>query len=197
MKRMLTMPVIALGGALFATLLAPSARAGCGDNPVQSPASIQPPSPYLRQAVNRPGNFLLVSDNDDRSDAPIVGLWKVTFLSKNNAGIDDGTVIDAGYVQWHADGTEIMNSIRPPATQNFCLGVWKKIGHLAYKLNHFALSFDLTGNRNGFVNIREEVTVDPREDKYKGTFTIDVFTNDGLKVSHLAGDLTGERITAD
>jgi hypothetical protein len=30
-------------------------------------------------------------------------------------------VIDAGFAQWHSDGTEIMNS-HAPATSNFCLG---------------------------------------------------------------------------
>jgi hypothetical protein len=48
-----------------------------------------------------------------------------------------------GFSQWHSDGTEILNSSRPPATSNFCLGVWEKTGPFAYKLNHFALSSDL------------------------------------------------------
>lgn len=56
---------------------------------------------------------------------PIVGMWKVAFLAKGNTGLDappDGTPIDSAIVQWHADGTEIMNSGRPAQDGNFCLG---------------------------------------------------------------------------
>ena len=60
--------------------------------------------------------------------SPIVGFWKVKFISEGNSGIPDGTVIDNGFAQWHSDGTEILNSSRPPATSSFCLGVWQKSG---------------------------------------------------------------------
>ncbi len=75
-------------------------------------------------------------DNDwDRDHrASIVGLWKFTFVAEGNSGNPapfnppDGATLDAGYVQWHSDGTEIMNSGRDPATGSFCLGVWKTTG---------------------------------------------------------------------
>jgi hypothetical protein len=39
-------------------------------------------------------------------------------------------------VQRHADGPETMNSgLRPPASGNFSLGVWEKLGAGAYKLS--------------------------------------------------------------
>jgi hypothetical protein len=75
-----------------------------------------------------------------------VGFWKIKFVSEGSSGIPDGTVIDNGLAQWHSDGTEIMNSSRPPATGNFCLGVWQKSGPSSYKLNHFALAYDVSGN---------------------------------------------------
>lgn len=174
------------GGAVIATLLAPYASAGCGEIPVRPSAGILRPS----------SQFVLVSDNEP-AGAAVVGFWKITFVSQNNTGIPDGTVLDAGYAQWHSDGTEIMNSSRPPATQSFCLGVWKKIGPSTFKLNHFALSFDLSGNPAGGSNIREEVTVDHGGNKYTGTFAIDVFDNNGIHVRRIAGLVTGERITAD
>jgi hypothetical protein len=59
--------------------------------------------------------------------AAIVGFWHVTFISKGTGFIPDGTVVDMGFSQWHSDGTEILNSSRPPATSNFCLGVWKRL----------------------------------------------------------------------
>jgi hypothetical protein len=97
---------------------------------------------------------VLVSDNEP-AGAAIVGFWKFTFVSQNNPGIPDGTVLEVGYAQWHSDGTEITNSSRSPATGNFCLGVWKKTGPSSFKLNHFALSFDLSGKPVGGANIRK------------------------------------------
>jgi len=141
---------------------------------------------------------MMVSDSEP-SGASVVGLWKVTFLAKNSPPIPDGTMVDWGYAQWHSDGTGIMNSGgRAPATQNFCLGVWAKTGHSTYKLNHVALSYDASsGALNGTVSIRERVTVDHTGNKYDGTFTIDVSDPSGKPVALLAGEVTGERITAD
>jgi hypothetical protein len=54
-------------------------------------------------------------------------MWRFTMTvpGPNGATI----VIDDGYSQWHADGTEIMNSgAHAPNTSNFCLGVWAQIG---------------------------------------------------------------------
>jgi hypothetical protein len=174
-----------LAATVFATIFAPGANAGCGEIERQQAASRHPSS-----------TFVLVADNEP-AGAAVVGFWKFTFVSRNNPGIPDGTVLDAGYAQWHSDGTEIMNSSRPPATQSFCLGVWKKTGPSSFKLNHFALSFDLSGNSVGGSNIREEITVEHGGDKYTGTFTIDAFDVHGVHVRHIAGDVTGERITAD
>jgi hypothetical protein len=171
------------GLAVFAMILTPSASAGCGELPRQ-------------QAANRLSPFVQVSDNEP-AGAAIVGFWKFTFVSRNNAGIPDGTLLEVGYAQWHSDGTEITNSSRSPATGNFCLGVWKKTGPSSFKLNHFALSFDLSGKPVGGANIREEVTVEHGGDKFTGTFTIDRFDINGVHIGRIAGDVTGERITAD
>jgi hypothetical protein len=180
-----------IGLAVFAAAFAPIATAGCGDIPARPPAFHRPQARYLMQAAYRPARLVLASDNAP-SGASIVGLWKVTFTS-------NGTMVDWGYAQWHSDGTEIMNSGgRAPATQNFCLGVWEKTGNFSYKLNHVALSYDATsGALNGTVSIREQVTVDHTGNNYQGTFTIDVFDPNQNPVAHLAGEITGERITAD
>jgi hypothetical protein len=143
------------------------------------------------QAAYRPARFVLASDKDP-AGASIVGLWAVTFTV-------GGTMVDWGYAQWHSDGTEIMNSGgRAPATQNFCLGVWEKTGNSSYKLNHVALSYDAaTGALNGIVSVREWVTVDHTGNNYQGNFTIDVVDPNKNPVGHVAGEITGERITAD
>src|SRR4029077_2486440 len=80
-------------------------------------------------------------ESKDKDNDPIVGFWRVNLVSKGNSGIPDGAILDAGFSQWHSDGTEILNSSRAPETQSFCLGVWKKTAPFHYKLNHFAISW--------------------------------------------------------
>ena len=136
-------------------------------------------------------SLILASDHDSAS-AGIVGLWKVKFVAP------DGTVIDEGYATWHSDGTEIMNSGRPPITGNFCMGVWRSTRRSTYRLNHFGLSWDPTGtNLIGPANIREEVVLARSGNSYAGTFTIDQFDVDGNVLAHIAGQVTATRITAD
>jgi hypothetical protein len=127
----------------------------------------------------------------------IVGFWKAKFISEGSSGIPDGTLIDSPFVQWHADGTEIMNSTRVPATQSFCLGVWRKAGELRYELNHFALSFDTSGNFVGPTQIREDITLNEDADKYSGMFTIDQYDPSGKLLQEVLGKVTATRITVD
>jgi hypothetical protein len=120
---------------------------------------------------------VLVADHD--SDDRIVGFWKVEFK------LEDGTVFDDGLAQWHSDGTEIMNSgSHPPATGNFCLGVWKKSGRSRYNLNHFGLSWDHDSQGNpifiGPARIQETITLEPSGDSYYGTFTVDQYDLSGI-----------------
>jgi hypothetical protein len=129
--------------------------------------------------------------------AAIVGFWHVKFISKGTGFIPDGTVVDMGFSQWHSDGTEILNSSRPPATSNFCLGVWEKTGPFSYKLNHFALSSDLNGNMIGPANIREDVTLDAQGASYAGTFSIDQYDTSGNLLVHIIGEVKATRITVD
>jgi len=123
----------------------------------------------------------------DEANDPITGLWQVTL----SAG---GNVIDHGFAQWHADGTEIMNSGRPAITGNFCLGTWKVAdGH--YTLNHYAISWDDTGlNPTGLVNIRETVTLRPNKDQFSGSFSITQYDVSGTAVGGVSGQITGNRV---
>ena len=154
--------------------------------------------PQAWQGTSRliPASFSLTA-GQTAADERIVGFWKVKFLSEGNPGIPDDTVIDNGFAQWHGDGTEIMNSSRPPATGNFCLGVWGKSGPSSYDLNHFALSSDPGGNLIGPAQIREQVTLDRRGDRYEGTFTIDQYDLSGNPLAHISGRITATRITLE
>jgi hypothetical protein len=171
-----------LGGlAVLASLaLAPAAWAGCGDYAIKQPASWD--GKYN-------GGLFRQTDYEESS---IVGMWDFKFFAGT-------TMIDFGYAQWHSDHTELMNSgTRAPATQNFCMGVWKKTGPSRYHLNHFALSYDLSGHLDAKVNIQEDVVVDADGRSYSGSFTIDVYAPaGGNPVQHVDGQVTATRVTAN
>jgi hypothetical protein len=199
--KMFKQMTIALAVVLMAAVLTPTASAGCsGPQPFTPGASLQPQS-WHRNAEVGPASLLLVRDVDD----PIVGMWQVHFIAKGNGpdGPPDFTTIDSGIVQWHSDGTEIMNSGRPAQDGNFCLGVWEKTGKFRYKLNHFALGNDTTnapsgiGNPAGPTNIREDIVLTRGGDHYIGTFTLDAYDTSGNRVAQILGVVTGTRITVE
>src|SRR5262249_4473417 len=111
----------------------------------------------------------------------------------------DAPPVDKGFVTWHADGTELMNSGRPPMTGSFCMGTWKQVGPATYVLNHWALSWDPSGTVFvGPTNIRERVTVDRSGDRYTGTFSITQYDTDGkTPLGGVSGTVKASRITAD
>ena len=157
-------------------LWAQSPNIGCGHSSNPKPA-----------AALKPASLELVSNND-WVGAPITGFWKVQLA------LPDGTVIDDGYVTWHADGTEIMNSSRPPISGNFCMGVWKRTGRSNYKLNHFAMGWDPTGTIFiGPTNLKEEIVLDRGHNSYVGTFTVDQPDTNGNVLAHVEGRVTGQR----
>jgi hypothetical protein len=187
-----TFGVIALA---FSSVTNSSAQCGGLRPPKASPSNwnFQPEGARLLETA-----FVTVSDSQ-ATEAPIVGLWHIKFVSEGTVGVPDGTEIDAGYAQWHSDGTEFMNSgARSPITSSFCMGVWKSLGGSKYKLNHFAIAWDSTGsNLVGPANIKEEVTLDPTGDKFAGTFTIDQYDESGNNLGHAQGNITGTRINVN
>ena len=176
------------GVFLGTTLLVFNASAQCapGDShsTANNAASLLSGSVPLRASQN--------NSHHDKDNTSIVGFWHVVFVLE---GTD--TVIDAGFSQWHADGTEILNSSRPPATSNFCLGVWEQTGRTTYKLNHFALSSDMNGNLIGPAEIRENVILGKNGNTYTGNFTIDQYDTAGNSKMHVQGTITATRITVD
>jgi hypothetical protein len=177
-RLLLVLGILCLG--LAQGLWAQSSNMGCGSYSLPKPS-----------ASLKPASLELVSKND-WVGAPITGFWKIQLA------LPDGTVIEDGYATWHADGTEIINSSRPPISGNFCMGVWKQTGRSKYKLNHFAMGWDASGtNFIGPTNLREEVVLDRSHNNYSGTFTVDQFDNNGNVLAHVEGQVTGQRITVD
>lgn len=123
----------------------------------------------------------------------IVGMWSFTMTPTAGPG-------DSGYQQWHSDGTELMNSAgRSPASENFCMGVWRQTAPSRYHLNHYALSYDpALGTINARVIIKEDVTLNPTGTSYSGSFTLDVYDPSGTtQVAHQNGQVTAQRIRAN
>ena len=177
-KFWLVLGVLCLG--LAPGLRAQSSNIGCGYFSNPKPA-----------AALKPASFELISKGDG-AGAPITGFWKFQFA------LPDGTVIDEGYATWHADGTEAINSSRPPMTGSVCMGVWKQTGRSTYKLNHFGLSWDAAGTTFiGPANLKAEIELDRTRNHYSGSFTIDQYDTNGNVLAHVAGQVTAQRITAD
>jgi len=124
--------------------------------------------------------------------SPVVGLWDVQFIS-------GGEVVDEGFDQYHADGTEILNDTPPPATGNVCLGVYEATSTQSIKLRHPSWIFDSTNTvAIAKAIILESVTVDKSGNTFTGTFTIQFVDLDGNPLGpDLTGTLKGTRITAD
>jgi hypothetical protein len=183
-----------LGFVLTGAFLTAMAVAQCGT-----------PTAKLHKQAWRVGDPTALVTQADYAVEPIVGMWHATFTAKgNSAGPPDGTPIDNAIIVWHGDGTEIMNSERPPQDGDFCMGVWKKAGKCKYKLNHFAwLANDTTnapsgiGNPTGPTRIVEEITLSPDGNHYVGTFTLDATDTSGNPTAHITGVIAGTRVTLD
>lgn len=173
--------LLMLGG-----LTASPAWAGCYElSGKQAAAWHDDPEPVNAGSLFRQASYASQGANS------IVGMWSFKFIA-------NGTTVDWGYTQWHADGTEFLNSGgRAPATQNYCMGVWTQVAPGKYHLNHYALSYDSTGALNAKVKIKEDVTLAASGATYSGTFGIDVYdpTTNAL-LQHVGGQVTAERVAA-
>jgi hypothetical protein len=200
MRTRLKKLTFAVALALTSLLFVANANAACGDSSNKYGAMFRRQSWRGTDAL-QPG-LRLISDRDEDS---IVGMWHVTFTSEgNNPGPPDGTPIDNALVTWHSDGTELMNSVRPPQDGNFCMGVWKKTGKSTYKLNHFAWFGNDTanapsgiGNPAGPTRFLEEITLSPDGSHYTGTFALDAYDTSGNLVAHIVGVIAATRITTN
>jgi hypothetical protein len=205
MKKTFKRVVAPLLIVLIGTILTAKASAECLSYlPGHKAGAVVSPQSW-RGAQFGSASLLLASEHDS-NDAPIVGFWKVTFTAEGNTeGPPDDTPIDSGFVQWHSDGTEIMNSGRPPQNGNICLGVWERTGKSRYKLNHFANGnvIDPTnptaiGPPGGPTQIVEDIILSRDGNHYTGMFTLDAYdtpANGNKLLAHIIGVITATRIT--
>jgi hypothetical protein len=192
MFRIVITGTLAMGS--LAMGLANEASAGCVNPPGFKAGAFHPIS-WRGTGEFGPGSLLLVADRDESVDR-IVGFWRVTYTSKGNPGVPDGTVFDNAFQQWHSDGTEIHNSQAPAAAGNICLGVWKKTGRNHYTLNHFYLNSDPTTNTlHARIQLREEIDLSHSGDEHSGTVTFDVYDLEGNLLEHTQATVHATRIT--
>ena len=155
----------------------------------QCPGVPMPKAKLHRQSWEAGGDSASLKLASSSGD-PIVGLWRVQFLS-------GGSVIDQGTTQWHSDGTEIMNSSRNPESQSFCLGVWENVGGSTYKLNHYGISWDQATSTTtplGLGNIRQTVTLAEDGNSFHGTFIINQYDENGNLLQNVSGTIIAYRI---
>ncbi len=186
-----------LSGLALATMVGPYAHAGCGlYSPAPHAASWQPQiaSPRLVLAA-----FTIDDDDATPQEPSIVGTWKQHWISEGSEGIQDGTEVDASYAQWHSDGTEMqVSGMRAPLTGDVCVGVWIKTGARTYRLNHFGVSYDSTGQiLVGPARLQAWLTLDAKGNSSSGRFTLDQWDEAGNLLAHVQGKLIGTRVTME
>ena len=187
-----------LGVAALVVVAAQSAMAQCG-----MPAKAVKPASWHPQF----GAHLRLASDDGPFHADgksIVGMWHVIFTGDTSMGAPAGPIpVDNALVVWNADGTEVMNSFRPPQDGNFCMGVWEQTGKDQYYLNHFAWYANQYPNNTdngigpavGPTHIREWVTLSPDGNHFTGHFQLDAYDLSNKIYASFTGPLTGTRVT--
>ena len=190
--------VLAAGTVFTLNAAAQCGAAGDGHATMNNASSALSRSVPLHTSAKTPSNATLQERGDDRN-VSIVGFWHVVFISEGtkNPPIPDGVPVDMGFAQWHSDNTEILNSSRPPATANFCLGVWTQTGRRTYSLNHYAMSFNPDGTFLGPANIKENVTLSSDGNSYTGSFSIDQYDTQLNLLAHIVGNINATRVTVN
>jgi hypothetical protein len=146
-------------------------------------------------------NTAFVEGGQSLQRAAITGMYTFTFTDDGThpGGPGAGQLVDSGYVTWHGDGTEIMNSGRAAVAGSFCMGVWKMVGPHTYKVSHWALSWvpdyvpgatsswtgvpptgipggvDEAFQFAGPTHIQESITLSADGSHYTGTFTLTAY----------------------
>lgn len=196
MKMQFSKLAVAVATITIGTVVVPSAYAGCGQYSGPVPHHInwqtQFASPQLLRAA-----LTMNGDENGNSEPSMVGTWKEHWISEGSNGIPDGTEVDAGYAQWHSDGTEInVSGLRAPLTGDVCLGEWVKTGARTYQMNHFGVSYDTNGvSLVGPARIQQWLTLDAKGNSTTGRFTIDQYDEAGNLLAHVQGKVIGTRVT--
>ncbi len=188
-----------LGLGLCGLAAAGPAAAACMDGGKASPKLPDPAR--MIQAVYHPGEsygaLLPVHEEFYEDRDSVVGLWEFKL---------SGFTTDWGTQAWHSDGTELMFSGgQNPETGDVCQGVWRKIGHSTYTLNHIAMGYDSPGGSFGTrVNFHMVIKLDASGNTFTGHYTAKVYAvspaapfDESVQVASGTGGVTASRVKAD
>lgn len=190
-----------IGAVALVFSIAPAALAQCGlpNKPIK-PSAWQP-----QLGAATPRLITAALDDWDNHEPSIVGMWHAIFTAQTQDGVaipSPRAVFDNSMVVWHSDGTEIMESARPPQDGNYCMGVWEQTGPRHYYLNHIPWLGDDTanapngiGNPTGGAQIIEKIELSHDGKSYSGTFTLTAYNTDGSVSVTLTGTISATRIT--
>ncbi|MBU6416480.1 MAG: hypothetical protein KJS83_04850 [Xanthomonadaceae bacterium] len=188
------------------------AKAANGQWTIAPPAKMSASVARMMFLAAGPHSTTKTIPNPLQSMEPIAGLYEITMSAEGNGptGLPDGTPVEHAYVAWHADGGEIMNSGRPAAAADFCMGTWARTGARTYTLNHFALTWTQSLDANGVdidntlvgpASIQETVTLSKDGSSYTGTFVLiqydthyNIILPGGIPIK---GTVAGTRMTID
>jgi hypothetical protein len=199
LNRRLAVISMAAGAFAFCTLFPQGANAQCGSAAAfgrKAPATvlnspIDSPQPDLAEPQSESEEH---DAEEHRGKSSIAGFWKTVFTSE-----PDGAVVDVGFDQFHPDGTENAVDSPAPSTGNVCLGVWEKTGPRRYTDVHPSFNWDASGKVVSIFVERLYLRVSRNGRKFSGIFTWDSYDFNGnpLEGSHVAGTVTGDRITVN
>lgn len=174
---------ISFWAMVLAVVCAPNSWAGCAPSlktPTHTSWYMQPGPSILQPATLMEASY----------SPSIVGFWH--FIQKQ--GIN---VFDAGYEEWHSDGTEIYNSgSRAPDTGSFCMGVWQEVGPRHYLLNHRAIGWMPGGSTPAYIaTIEENVTLSATGNSFSGSYRVSAYDLTGHLLQVISsGKVTAQRI---
>jgi hypothetical protein len=200
LTRRLTILGTVAGVIAFCTVFPQRANAQCG---LGAALARKATGPAFNSLVNPPQVDLAQPQSESeehdaeehRGKPSIAGFWKTVFTSE-----PDGAVVDVGFDQFHPDGTENAVDSPAPSSGNVCLGVWEKTGPRRYTDVHPSFNWDVASGKVVSIFVeRLYLNVSRNGKKFSGTFTWDSydFSGNPLDGSHVAGTVTGDRITVN
>jgi hypothetical protein len=176
-------------------LAAPGMKAECGaaangGMSVPGLGSLQDPASMGKEALPEAGSPEALDQDKNHSDVTVLGLWKrLEYVG--------GLVVDIGFTQYNAGGTELSNDTGPSGGgNNFCMGAWKRIGRRTYEQVHTFFVFDTSGRAVAIAIERSCFTVSRDGNTFAGTWNQDNYDFSGnvLPGTHFEGTLTATRI---
>jgi len=187
MQKKSTKWILTLGAAALSTLFAPGASAGCGKE-LASKLSVMLPDaaeqPRAVAAAQQPRDTTLLA-------VSTVGMWSV------NVTLSGQTIYQA-FESFTLDGLEFLNDNGPTLEGNVCFGVWSSPSRNTVKIYHPSWNYDANGNLSGTVIIKQQITLDPNGNSFKGNVVVNVYDlNGNAQGPALQAQVTGKRITVN